>query len=188
MDRATLIFRVRAARRKARATAVMEAQRLLRSVGAEVAAGGPLSEEGSVFWLTVAHHAVNQAQDMLPFLGYSEAVDVATPVAAGEASSRSVVRWRKRAYRLVRLYEEASGEARERAPDRRPFMLETAAGLREIHGYRGDGGPMSRRGLPTYDGRMLVNLASADERSTFLNPFAGVGGVVIEARAWSTSR
>ena len=183
MDRAVLIFRIRAARLKARATAVVEALSLLRNVGAQVAAGGPLSAQGGVFWISLPRDAVDQAQSRLPLLGYTEAVDLADPVSEGEASSGDVVRWRRRAHRLVQLYEESPEEARERAPDRRTFALETASGVREIQGYRGDGGPLSRRGLPTYDARMLVNLVSAGDGGTLLDPFAGVGGVVIEALA-----
>jgi hypothetical protein len=61
-------------------------------------------------------------------------------------------------YQLVRLYEESAEVARDRAPDRRVFALETGAGLvRPIRGYRGDGRPSKRRGLPSYDARMLVS-------------------------------
>ena len=183
MDRAVLIFHLRAARLKARATAVAEALCLLRDVGAEAAAGGPLSEQGGVFWISLPRDAVDQARGRLPLLGYTEAVDLADPVSEGEASGGGVVRWRRRAYRLVRLYEESPEEARERAPDRRAFALETAAGVREVRGYRGDSGPLSRRGLPAYDARMLVNLVAAPGGGTLLDPFAGVGGVVIEALA-----
>ena len=55
--------------------------------------------------------------------------------------------------------------------------------MREIRGYRDDSGPLSRRGLPTYDARMLANVAAAGEGGTLLDPFAGAGGVVIEALA-----
>ena len=181
MDRAVLILRLRAARLKARATAVVEALSLLRNIGAEAPAGGSLSEQGGVFWISLPHGAVDQARARLPLLGYTEAVDLAEPVSAKVASRDGVVRWRRRAYRLVRLDEESPEEARARAPDRRAFALETAAGVREIRGYRGSSGPLSHRGLPTYDARMLVNVASAGEGGTLLDPFAGAGGVVIEA-------
>ena len=181
MDRATLIFRLRAARLKARATAVAEALSLLRSSGAEAPAGGPLSEQGGVFWISLPGGAVDQARARLPLLGYTEAVDLAEPVSAKVASRGGVVWWRRRPYRLVRLYEESPEEARARAPDRRAFALETAAGVREIRGYRGSSRTLSRRGLPAYDARMLVNVALAGEGGTLLDPFAGAGGVVIEA-------
>jgi SAM-dependent methyltransferase len=68
------------------------------------------------------------------------------------------------------------------AADRRLFFLETGDGVvRPIKGYRGDGQPLSRRGLPVYDARLLVNLVFTPAKGTFLDPFAGVGGIVLEA-------
>jgi tRNA G10 N-methylase Trm11 len=62
--------------------------------------------------------------------------------------------------------------------------LETGDGeVRPVRGYRGDGGPLSRRGLPVYDARLLVNLVSAGHGAIFLDPFAGIGGIVLEALA-----
>ena len=68
-------------------------------------------------------------------------------------------------------------------------MLTTPQGeARLVRGYRGDGQALSRRGLPGYDARLLVNLALANRTSNilrvvFLDPFAGIGGIVLEAKA-----
>ena len=73
---------------------------------------------------------------------------------------------------------------REGAPDRRTFLLKTSAGdVRPVTGYRGDGGELSRRGLSVPDARLLVNLVAAEPGALFLDPFAGVGGLIIEALA-----
>ncbi len=72
---------------------------------------------------------------------------------------------------------------RAEAPDRRVFPLETASGVRQVRGYRGGPGPLQRRGLPVADARMLANLSWPGEPGTFLDPFAGGGGIVIEALA-----
>jgi len=83
---------------------------------------------------------------------------------------------------LVRLYEEDAALLRDRAPDRRLFALQTGDGQqRLIRGYRGDGGALSRRALAVCDSRLLVNLVHASEGATFLDPFAGIGGIVLEA-------
>jgi len=52
-----------------------------------------------------------------------------------------------------------------------------------VTGYRGDSGPLSRRGLPVCDARLLVNLVTCADGAIFLDPFAGVGGLVLEAVA-----
>ena len=99
-------------------------------------------------------------------------------------SQEELVRWQSKLYRLVRVYEEDAELMREGAPDRRTFLLRTNEGeIRSIQGYRGDGQPLSRRGLPVYDARMLVNLVAVGEGTLLLDPFAGTGGIVIEALA-----
>ena len=117
MNRAVLIFRLRAARLRARATAVVEALSLLRDFDAEAPADGPLSEQGGMFWISLPRAVVDEARDRLPLLGYTEAVDLADPVSEKMASRGGVVRWRRRPYRLRRLYEESAEEARVRAQD-----------------------------------------------------------------------
>jgi SAM-dependent methyltransferase len=159
----------------------MEALLLLRDLGAAHARGGPLSERGGVFWLTLPSDALDRARLRFARLGYSYAVDQVEP--APDPSAREVVRWRGRPYGLLRLHEKDPGELREAAPDRREFALETGGRVRLVRGYRGDSGPLSRRGLPVIDARMLVNLVSPPEGATLLDPFAGAGGVVLAALA-----
>jgi SAM-dependent methyltransferase len=173
-DTALLIFYLRPARARARATAEAEALSLLRNLGAQLARGGPLSERGGVFWMSLPSASVDRATERLPLLGYTEAVDFAERVPDGEASRNDVVLWRRRPHRLLRLYEESPEAAREQAPDRRVFALETKAGdVRPVRGYRGDSRPLSRRGLPAYDARMLVSIAAGAGGRMFLDPFAG---------------
>jgi hypothetical protein len=92
------------------------------------------------------------------------------------------VRWRGVEYYLDRVYEEDAGALRERAPDRRTFVLEFPDGsARAVKGYRGDGKAGSRRGLPVCDARLLVNLVYVPGRGVLLDPFAGIGGIALEA-------
>jgi SAM-dependent methyltransferase len=93
-------------------------------------------------------------------------------------------RWRRTLHRLVRVYQEDTAALREAAVERRTFLLEMPNGeARPVRGYRGDGGPLSRRGLPVYDARLLVNLVGARTGTVLLDPFAGTGGILIEALA-----
>lgn len=182
---------MRTSRNRARTAASLEARCLLEDLCAVTPAGGPLSEKGKLFWVDIPADALDHAQDRLPRLGYTTAVDLLEPIQSEplsnprQLSSKKLVRWRRRYYRLVRIYEEDPAAARERAPDRRTFMFQTSDGeVRPIRGYRGDGGPLSRRGLPVYDACLLVNLVfTAKEQKTLLDPFAGVGGIVLEALA-----
>ena len=103
--------------------------------------------------------------------------------------------WKGRMFVIEPLYEEDKEEMREKDPDQRVFLLQKANGVEAVKGYRGHGENFGRRALPVADCRLLVNLASrglpcgdggssacGDEDCVLLDPFAGAGGVVIEAR------
>ena len=191
MNDALLIFYLRPGRRKARTVATAEALNLLRDLQVTAPAGGPLSETGGLFWVSLPWDALEIALPRLPRLGYTHAVDVLEPISEYPSSfdrardaQEQLVRWHHKLYRLVRVYNEDAEAMRERAPDRRTFLLETSEGTtRPVRGYRGDGQPSSRRGLPVCDARMLVNLVTAGPGTSLLDPFAGIGGIVIEALA-----
>ncbi|GEM_PF-266189 len=185
-----LVCHIRRARLQAHAVAIAEAVKLLDDLGAEALPGGPLGDQRGLFWLTVPAMEVDAAVSRLPRLGYTVAVDLLEPSATNgrihtrqRRDDRRRLRWRGRDYNILRAYEEDAGEARERAPDRRTFVLDTAAGARAVRGYRGDGGDLSRRGLPVCDARLLVNLAGGARAKTLLDPFAGAGGAALEAIA-----
>jgi SAM-dependent methyltransferase len=175
-----LIFHLRTARRRARVAALFEAESLLRDLDVQREVGGPLSDQKGVFWLSLPAVQLDAAIERLPRLGYSEAVDGLELLPAKTTAS---VKWRGDHYHVVRLYESDEKALREGAPDRRSFALQTSDGeVRDIVGYRGDGGHLSKRGLPVIDARLLVNLVYTPQSGAlFLDPFAGVGGVLIEA-------
>jgi hypothetical protein len=179
-----LVFHLRPSRHRARAAAVAEALALLHDLEPAAPAGGPLSERGGVFWVELPEGNLAAATTRLPRLGYTTAVDRLVP-AAGPAE----VRWRRRSWRLVRLWEEDAAGHRELAPDRREFLFPAGGGpVRPVRGYRGGGGPLTRRGLPVCDARLLVNLVAPAGPGRLLDPFAGVGGIALEAAAagWTT--
>jgi hypothetical protein len=176
---AMLVVHQRAARRRARAAAVAEALALLHDLEPSAPAGGPLSEVAGVFWVQLPERHLAAAGARLPRLGYSTAVDLLAGQGPGPA-----VRWRGRAWRLVRLHTEDAADLRELAPDRREFLFEAGDGqVRAVRGYRGGADPLGRRGLPVCDARLLVNLVAPARPGWLLDPFAGVGGVALEARA-----
>jgi hypothetical protein len=189
---ATLVLHLRAARGRARAAAVAEALALLHDLEPLAPAGGPLSERGGVAWVAVPERHLAVATARLPRLGYTTAVDrlVAAEAAPGaRRGAEPAVRWRHRTWRLERLHTEDAADMRERAPDRREFLLAAGGGpVRPVRGYRGGGDPLGRRGLPVCDARLLVNLVAPAGPGLLLDPFAGVGGVALEAAAagWTT--
>jgi SAM-dependent methyltransferase len=191
MDETLLIFYLWSARRKARAVALAEALSLPSDLQARPSNKGPLSEQGGLFWILLPTEQLEVARERLPRLGYTAAVDWIEPVSEHRDHSKrksvlpeDILQWHHHWYRRHRLFEADPQTIREGAPDRRTFFLETAAGsVRPVTGYRGNGEDMSRRGLAVPDARLLVNLVAAEPGALFLDPFAGVGGLVIEALA-----
>ncbi|SRR6266511_531521 len=184
---AMLVLHLRASRRRARAAAIAEALGLLEDLEPAAPDGGPLSELRGTAWVTVPRRHLRPALARLDRLGYTRAVDLLEPHGAetGEPPAGGAppgqIRWRGRWWRAVRVHQADEAMLRQRAPDRRPFLLECGDGqVREVSGYRGTGAARARRALPVADARLLVNLCGPP-RGTLLDPFAGAGGIVLEA-------
>ena len=185
----TLVAHLRTSRRKARRVAIAEILGLLGDLGAAASASGPLAEVRGVMWVTIPEENVATAQSRLQKLGYTYAVDVVRELRKNRTESESITKWKRRDVALVRIYEEPDGRLRESSPDRRTFLLEGADGIvRPVVGYRGGPGLLEHRALPVVDARLLVNLVWQPMCGVLLDPFAGAGGVVIEAKStgWTT--
>ncbi|MFI5351557.1 MAG: TRM11 family SAM-dependent methyltransferase [Candidatus Binatales bacterium] len=186
----TLVLRLRAARRKAREAALAEMLAVLRGLDAHRSAGGPLSDQPGVAWASLPEPNLETALGRLSGLGYTEAVELVTPPGKADANSQArtkpiITRWKGRDVALVRVYEESDQSLRANAPDRRSFLLECNDGVvRTIPGYRGGRGPLEHRALPVVDARLLVNLVTCEGACPrLLDPFAGAGGIIIEANS-----
>lgn len=194
MEETVLICHLWNARRKARDVAEAEMVGLLRDLQPRILNGGPWSERKGVFWITIPPDNLESAQIRLGRLGYTRVVDVPVVISEGELPSNpkqavqrgELIRWRNKYFKPVQIFQASGKMMLESAPDRREFMLPQSDGeIQPVKGYRGDGQALSRRGLPPHDARMLVNLVRpmGKELGSFLDPFAGVGGIIIEAVA-----
>lgn len=179
------VCHVRTARKKAIEAAATETLSLLQGLSPSRCPGGPLAEQGGVFWIKVPRVSLDKAIDRFPRLGYTRAVDQLEPVQpAASSSHKGMIRWRKQYFRLSRVYAEDDALLREQAPDRREFaILDSKGTARKVRGYRGDGTRSGRRALPVCDARLLVNMAGPAKVDAvrFLDPFAGAGGIAVEA-------
>ena len=181
-----LVCHVRPSRRKAIDAAAMEMLCLLRDLGPNRLPGGPLSDKGGIFWIEIADTLLDRAENLFTRIGYTRAIDRLDLVAHIRRNSRGTIRWRRRFYKVVRIYEENSRLIRDQSPDRREFVILDHKGQpKTVNGYRGDGTPLGRRGLPVCDARLLVNISRAPEpaQDRFLDPFVGTGGIALEALA-----
>lgn len=182
-----LICYIRTSRQKSRVPAILEALTVLEDLEAKATLSGPLADIKGVFWIILPSNKVQSAIERLPRLGYTTAVDLLVKKAeyTGIEQQLQKTRWRGNDFELLPVYREDVDLSRLRNPDQRLFTLQTGDGVfRAIKGYRGDGSPLGRRALPVCDAKLLVNLAfisSSNKVVRFLDPFAGAGGIVLEA-------
>jgi SAM-dependent methyltransferase len=186
-----LVLHLRRSRRRARDAAVAEVAALFGDRGGRALRGGPLSEVSGVAWVGLDDTPASVIAERLAFLGYTEAVDLVRPAdQVGDTDDAWLrARWKGRDVVLVPVYAESDDAWRAGAPDQRSFLLECGDGVvRRIEGYRGGRRPLEHRALPVADARLLVNLVASPSRGRLLDPFAGAGGVVIQAHAagWQT--
>lgn len=186
------VCKLRASRNKARVAAVVELLSLLSICEPLALLSGPLAEERGIVWIAVRSSCESIAEQQFHHLGYIESVQklidanrINTEILF-VGPSLSKVRWHGKDCLLTTIYQEDKSWMRERAPDRRTFLLRKTDGeLVAVKGYRGDSTDLGRRGLPPEDARLLVNLALIQQpdniRRYLLDPFAGTGGIIIEA-------
>jgi hypothetical protein len=147
-----------------------------------------MADRAGIVWVEMPTAVREVAVGRLPRLGYAATVSILLPAAQG-ASRDLRVRWRGRDHALRVVHDADPDLLRAHAPDRRSFLLESSDEVvREVTGYRGGAGPLTHRALPVLDARLLVNLVFRPERGVLLDPFAGAGGIVLEARdsGWRT--
>ena len=148
--------------------------------------GGPLGDRPHMHWFELDAGPQDPRIPLLAsHLGYAECVWRLLPIPEDDwrRGQPALVRWRKEPYRLDLIYKLDRDVEKQRDPDRRLFLLVDSSGqVREVRGYRGDGQPSSRRALPVCDARVLVNLARPRQGGTLWDPFAGIGGVILEAK------
>ncbi len=180
------VCQIRPGRRRARVPAVLEIIALLTPVPAVPLLSGPLANQKDMFWIGIPSTHEPDAETRFRYLGYTPAVLklLDRQDTDAEPGDQAIV-WRGKHCLLRTVYHEDQDWFRSRAPDRREFMIPTGnGGLTLVRGYRGDGKNLSRRGLAPEDARLLVNLVTPRTLSgvQFLDPFAGIGGLIIEAR------
>lgn len=128
---------------------------------------------------------------LMPTLGYTEALtritrEFGAGVGMRHREAQKVERWLVGEYRreddrvVHELIWRADDEARmERSPHRRPFKMRIEGAVEETLSRR------RRRRLSCCDAMVMLNLARTDPGGLIVDPFAGIGGIVIEARRMS---
>lgn len=136
----------------------------------------------------VPPHAEDALVALMPRLGYTEALtrivrEFGAGVKMEHREARKIDRWLVGEYRrgddrvVHTLVWRANDEARlERSPHARPFKMRIDGEVEETLSRR------QRRRLSCCDAMVMLNLARVDEQALTVDPFAGIGGIVMEAR------
>lgn len=118
-------------------------------------------------------------------LGYTQGIiSVHEEPYMGEAlhsrlTGRWAVGWLRRGdskLLLTEVYRQNEGAISSEAPHERVFLVDTGGQIRAIKGHR------RRRGLSPADAKFMVNIAKLRGDELILDPFAGIGGIVMECR------
>ncbi len=77
---------------------------------------------------------------------------------------------------LTEVYRQDEDKLLEEAPHRRVFLIEWDGEIRAAKGHR------YRRGMSPVDARFILNVAKLSGDEVILDPFAGLGGILMECR------
>jgi ribosome modulation factor len=86
------------------------------------------------------------------------------------------VRYKDRKVYYEEIYRQDEGKRLAASPHLRSFPLERNGRVVRLKGYR------YRRGLSPLDAKFMVNIAQPESQDVILDPFAGLGGIVMECR------
>jgi SAM-dependent methyltransferase len=179
-----LLFHIKESRIKAIDLAIFEAFALLKGLNVEYLKSGPESDKRGTFCLQIQDDKLEQALERFEHLGYCNQVEevIIEPSSKGKKNKRRST-WKGNYYRLEELYKEDAKKMRKKDPDQREFiLLDLNTGEeKRVSGYRGSGEELTKRALPVSDSRLLLNITYPKKGDKFLDPFAGAGGIVIEA-------
>ena len=94
-------------------------------------------------------------------------------------TGRWVVGWLRKGDKkllLTEIYRQDENKRLEESPDKRVFLIERDGEVKTAKGHR------YRRGVSSVDTRFMVNIAELRGDEIILDPFAGIGGILVECR------
>lgn len=184
---AVLAFSLRNSRIKAKQLAIMEAYLVLLPLNGIFIKNGPLGNIKGVFSFFIPREYLDKMFSILPTIGYCNKfylLDFHTnfPVNNSDISNINELVWKGRTFNINNFYFQDRKIYQEHSSNNRKFVILNQKEEKEVYGYRGDGTELGRRALPVEDARCLVNLSLPCYTERLLDPFAGAGGIVYEAK------
>lgn len=183
-----IVFALRNSRIKAKQLAIMEAYFALSTVGGIFVSNGPLGDVKGVFSFFVPIQRLEEVRHILKGIGYCNRfyiLDFRSEQSENHTDIISIneLVWKGKRFSLhTFLIQDASIYEAQSPHNRKFIIMDHNNEEKVVHGYRGDGTETGRRALPVEDGRCLVNLSSPYNAKMMLDPFAGGGGIVFQAK------
>ncbi len=135
--------------------------------------------------ITTAKLSEEEISRSAELLGYTQGIVSVheEPYNGEELNWRKTQRWavgwiRKRNMKLLlaEIYRQDEEKRMKEAPHNRVFLIERDGEIKAAKGHR------YRRGLSMLDARFMLNMAKLRGDELILDPFAGLGGILMECR------
>lgn len=157
--------------------AVKEVLFLLRKLDPVYLPNGPMSDVKGVFIVLLPKENYFDA-DIFNRVGYCEEFYKLV-----FNNNKTMSTWKKHQFSIEDIVIQSKEVYIDEGADRRTFRIIGQDGeIKDIIGYRGDGTETGRRALPVEDCRVLLNLSMPSRGYTILDPFAGGGGIIYQAK------
>lgn len=183
-----LVCSIRNSRIKAKKLAIIEVLCCLYPLQGIFIINGPLGDvKGLISFFILKEHK-ERLPSYLKNLGYCNkfyVLDFDNPELEStcDIHSKNPLIWKKRKFSIRPFYKQSQKVYKQQSPHNRHFRIVGSDNvIRDVYGYRGDGSEKGRRALPVEDARCLVNLALPSKVKTMIDPFAGAGGIVYQAK------
>ncbi|MGG4340421.1 TRM11 family SAM-dependent methyltransferase [Paenibacillus lautus] len=187
-DNVVIVFRLRKSRIKAKQLGIIEAYFALSSVGGLFIPNGPLGDVKGIFSFFVPIKYLNELPSVLSGIGYCNQFYLLDFRCESSENNSDLVSineliWKRKRFSINNFFFQELTLYEQHSPNNRQFkILNHNNEVKVVNGYRGDGTETGRRALPVEDARCLVNLAEPYTSNILLDPFAGGGGVVFQAK------
>lgn len=183
-----ILFSLRNSRIKAKRLAILEVYFALSSLNPVFIKNGPLGDVKGVFSFFIEKKKTYNLRNILKKLGYSNKFylldfDSDSTENNSDIVSKNELIWKGKRFTINNFHLQDESIYEKQSPHKRKFIILDANNQeKELKGYRGDGSEFARRALPVEDARCLVNLSNYSMAKRLLDPFAGAGGIIYQAK------
>lgn len=188
LENDVFVLMLKQSRIKAKQIAIYEVLFALSQYKVKFITNGPLGDVKGVLSFAVEKgHTETELNECFSHLGYIDKIYKIIPCSASpkqkEIKSINDYVWKGQPFDVIFVFEQDKNLYGLQSSHNREFIILDEYNKEKIvAGYRGDGSIMGRRALPVEDCRCMVNLGMLRNPKTVIDPFAGAGGILFQAK------